>query len=120
MMVVRADRALYAAKRDGPTGVRRIDGWSRAACCLGQDGPRCFYDIAPYLISMSETTKSTQAMIDETKAIQAETALMIAKMNHRLAEEYLRGSLVDRPWFPWVALPGAMAIGAGVVALLAR
>ena len=29
---------------------------------------------------MSETTKSTQAMIDETKAIQAETALMMAKM----------------------------------------
>ncbi|MGJ7523899.1 hypothetical protein ACSFA0_25745 [Variovorax sp. LT1P1] len=65
-------------------------------------------------------TKSTQKMIDETKAIQAETALMMAKFTHRLAEQHLRGSLVDRPWFPWVALLGAMAIGAGVVALLAR
>ena len=82
---------------------------------IGQD-----HDVASSLIPMSETTKSTQAMIDETKAIQAETALMMAKINHRLAEQQLRASPVDRPWFPWIALPGAMAIGAGIVALLAR
>ena len=69
---------------------------------------------------MNETTKSTQAMIDETRAIQAETALMIAKITHQRAEQQLRGSLVDRPWFPWVVLPCAMFIGAGAVALLAR
>ena len=69
---------------------------------------------------MSKTTKSTQEMIDETTAIQAETAWMIAKMNHRLAEQSLKGSLVDRPWFPWVALPGAMLVGAAIVAILAR
>jgi hypothetical protein len=45
----------------------------------------------------------------------------------RLLSETMRGldserpglSIIDRPWFPWVALPCAMALGA-VLALVAR
>lgn len=70
-----------------------------------------------HLSFMSETTKSTQALIDEKLAIEAQTALLRAKIFHRQAEEHLKGSLFDRPWFPWVAIPCAMCVGAAMAAL---
>jgi hypothetical protein len=66
------------------------------------------------------TDAELQAMHAEAAALQAKTSLMWAQIAHQRAERALKGSIVDRPWFPWVVVPGAMFAGMAVAALIAR
>ena len=41
VILTRADRALYVAKRDGRNRVRRFDGWSWSQCVARARGKNC-------------------------------------------------------------------------------
>ncbi|WPB58732.1 hypothetical protein [Xylophilus sp. GOD-11R] len=56
-------------------------------------------------------------MQDEAIVRVTEESLRLSRMTEA---RRLKPSLVDRQWFPWVAMPAAMAFGATIAISLSR